>query len=172
MINEAGKIIAISGSHGTGKSYDVLVKAASLKRMMPERKIGICHENAIRCPYPINKETSQISQKWIFTTHIAEELQLVSQYDILVSDRTAVDAIAYTAVAGFKELAERMLFFVEDHMSNYQQIFFKTIKNNDYSFPNGLRENEDKAFRQCIEEKLFELYGLLGINEKNILVIV
>lgn len=167
-----GKIIAISGAHGTGKTHEVLLRAAALKRACPDMKIGVCQENVMRCPYPINKKTTQTAQQWIFSTQMAEELQMVSQYGLVVSDRSIVDAIAYTAVAGFDRLAGSMLQMAWHHLHNYRQIYFKTIKNNkDYFFSDGVRDAEDRDFQQSVEDMLFELYGLLGMNEKNGLVV-
>ena len=88
-------IIAESGSHGTGKTTAVYNKAAQLKLDCPDKKIGTHVENLAFCPYPINEETTEDSQLWIFTHHIQAELFLLTHYDILVSDRTIVDCIGF-----------------------------------------------------------------------------
>ena len=84
--------------------------------------MGILSEVASRAPYPINMAGTLDGQMWIFTRQISAELALLTQYDIVVTDRTAVDSIAYTADLGFEGAAVSMLELVELHMPNYSEI--------------------------------------------------
>ena len=150
--------IAYSGSHGTGKTTSVFEKAKELKITMREKTVGVLAENVIFCPLPINKNTTPGSQMWIFTNKLQAEIEFLAKYDVVISDRTAVDAIAYTFVAGFRELGEAMLELVKQHIKNYDQIIFKSIKHNNYLIPDGLREGYDQKFQKDVEETLLGLY--------------
>ena len=158
-------IIAFSGSHGVGKSTDVFRKAYELKLETPEKKIGICTENVVFNPFPINLTATKEGQLWIFTNHINNELEAISKYDIVVSDRSAVDSIAYTIVAGFPEIAKGMLSFVSEYIDIYRMIFFKKIRANNYYFNDGIRETTDNNYRERVEDVLLDLYEQLGITK-------
>ncbi|MCK5312767.1 MAG: AAA family ATPase [Desulfobacteraceae bacterium] len=154
-------IIALSGSHGTGKTTAALLEARQQKIQHPDKSIAVLCEQASLSPYPINKEGTEPSQMWIFTRQIEQELAYLSKYDIIISDRTAVDAIAYTYVAGFHALAAAMFSLVENHISVYQKIIFNRIITNDFWHQDGIRETTDSQYRQDIETKLIDLYRQL-----------
>lgn len=161
-----GTIIAYSGAHGTGKTTDVYERIALLKRENPGLLIGPHAENIVFCPYPINDQSTPESQMWILTNHIQAELYLMTRYDIVVSDRSAVDAVAYTAAYGFTDLAENMLSIVRHHMPHYSEIIIKTIESN-YLFNDGLRDL-DREFRLDVQKQLLLAYSGLGyFLEKN-----
>jgi hypothetical protein len=82
----------------------------------------------------------------------------MSRFDIIISDRTVVDAIAYTDVAGFDSLAQGMFDLTLSHITNYTSIKFRTIIENDFCCQDGIRETEDSLFRAEIEDRLFDLY--------------
>ena len=161
-----GYIIAFSGSHGTGKTTAVFEKARELKIALRDQRIGVLAENACFCPYPINRETTPESQMWIFTNHIASELSLLAKFDVVVSDRTALDAIAYTLVAGYDSLAEGMLMLCKEHLRHYKKIFFKSIQQNSYLIEDGLREGADMHFQKAIEKTLLDLYERVCLSDK------
>lgn len=148
--------IAFVGSHGTGKSTAVFEKATELKIQYPSKDIGIFVENARKSPFPINKNTSVLSQLWIFTNQIQEEIVLGQQHDILVCDRSIFDAIAYTFWIN-EELASAMVELGKYYAYTYDKVYFKTIKNNDYLVYDGIRESSDIEYRQYIEDKLVEI---------------
>lgn len=158
------KIIAVTGSHGVGKTTAMFDIAKSLKIKHPGKTLGVLHENVAYAPGPINKKTTIETQLWIFTNQIQAEITMASRYDLVISDRTAVDPIAYTFAAEFYELAESMLKLVANHIKIYRSIIFQSIKNNDYFFDDGFREADDSFYRQFIENKLIEYYHRLGIN--------
>lgn len=158
-------IISFTGSHGTGKTTAVFKAAHRLKLRHPNKKIGTLAENASRCPYPINKEMTPEGQLWIFTSQIKDELSLIQQYDILVCDRTCVDAIAYTMVAGFTGLAEAMVQLALTHIHRYHTIIFKSTHQNQYLFRDGLRCVDDPLFRNRVETTLHSLYRRLGVDD-------
>ena len=88
----------------------------------------------------------------------------MSRFDLIVSARTVVDAVAYTAVAGFHALAHTMLDLVVHHMQVYESITFQTITRNEFCHADGIRQSRDRAFRLEIEEALKLLYAELEIK--------
>ncbi len=167
-----GRIYAFSGTHGTGKTTATFTKAADLKRAHPDKTVGIISETAALCPYGINKNTSRQSQEWIFHTQIKTELDMLVHYDLLVSDRSCVDAIAYTAVAGYDDLALTMLRMAHIHIHYYKEIRFCLAASRPYHHADGFREHEDKPFRAQVEEELLSLYRRLDLHKNGTLIYV
>lgn len=160
-----GDIIAYSGTHGTGKTTAVYNRIAELKKEYPNLLIGPHVENLVFCPYPINKESTEESQLWVFTNHIQAELHLMTRYDIVVSDRSAVDVIAYTSAHGFQDLAERMMGIVKHHIHHYSEIIMMPIRP-DYLHGDGLRD-VDESFRNEVHDHLTRIYKELGFSFKD-----
>lgn len=158
MINKETLFVSFTGSHGTGKSTSVFQKAFDLKIQYPNKSLTVICENAKHSPFKINKETSTKSQMWIFCNQLQQELYMYSHYDIIVTDRTIIDAIAYTKVAGLNTLTNSMLEMAKQHINIYNDIFFKTIDNNPYFHEDGVRDGKDLIFRKEIEICLKEIY--------------
>jgi len=156
--------VAFSGSHGTGKTTSVFEKAKEMKLFAKDKTVGVISENAMFCPLPINKHTTPNSQMWIFTNQVQAEIAFLAKYDIVISDRTAVDAIAYTLVAGFTELGEAMLELVKNHIGNYDEIYFKSLKHHNYLINDGVRDGTDRNFQEQVERVLLDLYEKLKIE--------
>ena len=158
-----GKIIAYSGTHDTGKTTAVYERISALKKTNPGLLIGPHVENLVFCPYPINQESTEESQLWVFTNHIQAELFLLSHYDVVVSDRSAVDAIAYTSAHGFKAMAEQMMGLVQHHMVHYSEIVFMMAEGNRHVHDDGLRD-VDETFRKEVQVHMLWIYGQLGFD--------
>lgn len=156
-----GRIIAFSGTHGTGKTTAVLKCAIDLKMRHPDQRIEYYSENVAWCPYPVNKSMTEESQLWMYANQIQAELKLLTLFDIIVSDRTIVDCIAYAKVMGFHGLAKDMMRLTRRHIHRYAQIHVMTMKNNNHHHADGLRD-EDPSFRASVEEALLQLYEQLG----------
>ena len=159
-------IIAFTGSHGVGKTTAVYKKAHELKMVHKNITVGICSEVSFECPYPINKKTTDRSQLWMFACHLKNELTLLSHYDIIVSDRTIVDIIAYTQWAGYQDLADGMLTIARNHIKIYKEIIFKPIESNNLLFDDSHRESIDHEYRSEIENILLELYKAIGLEDR------
>jgi predicted ATPase len=161
------KIIAYTGAHRTGKTTSTFLLAAKLKILHPDKHVSIIQEIARRCPYPINKEASKKAQSWIFSQQLATELfRCQSQADIIITDRTVVDSIAYAKVRGFNDLATKMQGMAETHIHRYKQIFFKFIKDlpleSISSCNDGVRDM-DLEWQKQIEEAMLQTYKELGL---------
>ena len=159
------KIIAFSGSHGTGKSYAAYNETINLKRQYPNKSVvAICDLDAF-CPYPINKNSTEKTQMWMFSNRIQKELEAMRYFDIAVTDRTIVDIVAYTHVAGFFDMAKQMLALAKQHMRHYKKITFKQIKYNQYWHVDGIRETLDEQFRQDIEDVMLKFHKEIRRNK-------
>jgi len=161
-----GKIIALSGSHGTGKSTAVFECAAALKKTT-RSEIGIITEVARRCPLPVlglDCMPSVQAQLWIFAEQIRCEIDASLQYDITVSDRTVVDDIAYTLMAGFTDLATAQLEVARHHMGIYHEIRFQRIDPDRVCLVDDGFRSVDPCKQAELEQLLIELYRQLGVD--------
>jgi predicted ATPase len=157
-------IIAFTGSHGTGKTTSVYEYCARLKKET-RHEIGLITETARRCPFPIfsrDSQTSPEAQLWIFSEQTRCELDSTNQFETVVSDRTIVDCVGYTILAGFTGLAGSMLSMARHHIAIYEQVIFKPI-NSAFFIDDGLR-NLDKSRQVELEQTLLNLYHVLGVN--------
>lgn len=159
--------IAYSGTHGTGKTTSVFNMATYCKMKYPKKSVHVITETASESPFKINKQTSEESQLWIYTKQIQNELENSLKYNILISDRSIVDCIAYSQVAGFTKLVRYQHDFAKYYLKNYDYIFFKKIETNDFLFKDGIRDSEDLEFRQKVENELLNLYtdSLIGLSK-------
>lgn len=153
-----GYIIAYSGTHGTGKTTAAYRTADEMKMANPDKAvIALCDLEAF-CPYPINMDTSPEAQLRIFANQIRQELDTLARFDIVVTERTVVDVIAYTQAAGLDGLAMAMQGMAAEHIWRYQSITFRTIEFNNFWYADGIREHKDFQFRQQIEDLMIALY--------------
>ncbi len=152
------KLIAFSGTHGTGKTTSAYNLALQLKYNNPDKSIHALVDQEAMCPYPINQKATPETQLWLFTNKIADELALLNRFDIVVTDRTIVDVIAYSACLGYNSLVTSMLEVAKVYLSKYSKITLKRTEYNSFCYSDGIRETIDKRFRIQVEEYLFEYY--------------
>lgn len=152
-------IFAQTGTQGTGKS-----DAASDEYKRLKRKYGtgvaFLADIEAECKYAINQKTTEESQEWMFGYRIYRELDALYHFDLVATDRTLMDIIAYTHVAGFHDLAQDMLTYAASHMRHYKKIYFRHAKTNDYCVDDGIRDT-DPCFRAAVEDALFFYYETL-----------
>ena len=153
--------IAYTGSHGCGKTTAVYKDAHKKKMEEPSKIINILTEVARKSPFPINKKTTIDSQQWIFYTQLIKEIEEEQGCDILICDRTVIDVLAYSKVAGFEQLLTWFCPIAKDFLKSYDEIYFLSLKNNDYLYIDGIRDT-DLDFRVEIEKTLLKLYDELG----------
>ena len=161
------KIIAFSGAHGTGKTSATYLTAHQLK-LNQRSEVGVILEIARQCPYPIinkgSSTTTKDSQLWIYSAQLQAELNAVRRYGVVVSDRTVIDTIAYTAAAGMYSLAYAMReIAVQYAKTAYKEVHFRTINDHDYLVDDGTR-NLNCDFRGEVEMAMLSLYADLEIQ--------
>ena len=158
-----GKIIAFSGSHGTGKTTAAHAMAVKMKIAHPGSRVGFLAEVAPGCPYPINQETTAAGQLWIFAKQMERELWLSRENDFVVSDRCLLDVIAYTVVADLEDLADNMLRLFGDYVAAnqpYQEVRILPPKPS-YLVADGVRDT-DARFQADVHDALLGLYRRCG----------
>lgn len=153
--------IAFTGTQGVGKTTSVYAEAYQQKINNPNKNVNILLDVARDCMFPINRSTTKESQKWIFCHQLCRELEESKKCDILICDRTILDAVSYTIVAGFEDLANSLLPLAEEHLLTYDKIIFLSTKKNSYNKEDGIRDTDD-VFRIIIEQRLIQLYRRLG----------
>ena len=157
------KTIAYSGAQGTGKTTAAHQQMVEFKRSHPGRTasvvfLGECVE---KCPAPINRDVSEETQAWLFHKQILSELEARSRFDVVVQDRTIIDVIAYTMVAGFVKLADDLTAYAKNYINYYDVVYVKTIEANHHCHPDGIRDVDPK-FRKDVQQAIFFLYDTLA----------
>ena len=151
MTEKQGKLIAHTGAHGCGKTVAMLRQAADLMCAYPGLKVGIITGVARDCPYSINRESSTDAQLWIFSKLMQLEVEKRKRYDVVVSDRSIYDVIAYTAY-GAKDwkTADWMASMFQKNIQRYDELWFHPASHNEYCYGDGLRDT-DITFRGQID---------------------
>jgi predicted ATPase len=161
--------IALTGSHGVGKT--TLINALA-PRLSAQGRIAICREaprlivDQIGDPLFFRRENNQISrQSLIFLEHVMEERRASGDSDVVISDRTLVDHLAYTQ-ALFPEFVNtpeartyrRLAFESLDYYAAIFQLPIEFLPVDD-----GVRE-ADIDFQKQIENTIITLYAEAGVK--------
>ena len=156
--------IAISGSHGSGKSFTMYELAHKYKLKYPNHEITVVTETARKSPFPINEVATIESQIWMIVTQIQKEMEAEKNNDIIITDRCLADYMAYTKIQ-YPDLYIRFLPYLKYHITSYDTIYFKDIYKNNYLVDDGVR-SMNKEFRELVHDKLSEIYDILMPNIK------
>ncbi len=87
------KLIAITGTHGTGKTTLSFQLAAEYKKL--GANVKIIQEVARTCPFPLNAEMTRETALWIYHEHSKKELEACRDHDVVICDRTSFDSFVY-----------------------------------------------------------------------------
>ena len=158
--------IAISGTHGTGKTTALMETTTQVKMDNPGKEVGVLMEVARQCPGPLNKEATELSQLWIFAKQLEQEIALLrphGPYDILITDRSLMDNVAYAKVMCMP-IWSGLFWLASNHVKTYDKIIFKTIANNDHWHDDGVRDVSDPVFRRRVEDVLLGLYNMANVK--------
>ena len=153
--------IAISGTHGTGKSTKALEFATYHKKHSPDKKIFLLQENIINCPLPFNKQTTMESQMWIVADQIKAEIEASEKYDIVICDRCVFDPIAYANACGLTAVGEMLYKFLRHWGQSYDRIYLMGGVMNNYIYDDGLRDT-DTEFRMNVDTQFKEIFEQLN----------
>lgn len=93
--------IAFIGTHGVGKTTLCYDLAAALKRL--DVAVDLVKEVARSCPLPINRETTDLAQRWILHTQIAWEIAHAAAFEAIICDRAVLDNYAYLVQAAGRQ---------------------------------------------------------------------
>lgn len=161
--------IALTGAHGTGKTTLVRELQSTLA---PLGRLGFCREAPRLIIERVGSDeffrrgnNTPTRQALIFLEHVIEEQRQSAECDILVTDRTLVDHLAYTAVL-FPEAEDTPEFKV------YRDLSFETLGNYGAIFKlpiefalvdDGVREGAQE-FQSAIDQKMDELYAAASVS--------
>lgn len=87
------KKVAIIGAQNCGKTTSLYYLCYKMKKR--GMKLGVGHEVARECPYPLNKEGGLLTQLWILFKQMEREAKLEGYYDKIIMDRSVYDSIPY-----------------------------------------------------------------------------
>ena len=162
--------VGVMGAHGTGKTTISEAAAAEMVKYYP--RTALIQEQARECPYPVNRDMTIKSQRWLFGRQIAVEHMAAQDAEILVCDRTIMDPLVYATWLmehGHNEIAPFLnvaMPFALDYMGSYSALV--------WCRPNGLGPIDD-GFRDTDPNFQYEIdaiferfvigYGL-PVNER------
>lgn len=88
------KKIAIMGAQNSGKTTSLYYALYMMKKT--GKTLGIGHEVARNCPYPLADGAGFLTQLWILNRQIEMETRLQNYYKNVLLDRCVYDSIAYS----------------------------------------------------------------------------
>jgi thymidylate kinase len=143
------KLIAITGTHGTGKTTLSFQLAAEYKKL--GANVKIIQEVARSCPFPLNADMTVETAHWIYYEHSKKELEACRDHDVVICDRTSFDSFVYAECLdldiniGLKDCAL-------SHLYDYDLVYF--IRPDKEINPDNVR-SVDPDFQYKID-RLFE----------------
>lgn len=138
------KLIAVTGTHGAGKTTLTYLIAAHYKSK--GKNIKLIQEVARNCPFPINEKMTADSALWIYFEHSKKELEALKDHEIVISDRTFFDSFIYAK--HFNINLDPCITQSMCRKFHYDQILF--IRPSDIIIDDGVR-SIDKDFQQSID---------------------
>ena len=143
------KTIAITGTHGTGKTTFSFCLAMYYKQQ--GANVKIIQEVARSCPFPLNDKMTRETAMWIYHEHSRKELEAKKDHDIIICDRTSYDSFVYAESLKiyFFEYIEQQ---AKQHLNSYDKLFF--IRPNTPLLGDGIRST-DLEFQNTVDN-LFE----------------
>jgi nicotinamide riboside kinase len=167
------KVVAVDGTHETGKSTLVAGLAAQLKSL----GINAAHftEVARRSPYleevffQADGVVDIFTELALFVTQVAEELNAARHHDVLICDRTVVNVIGYADVYlsgesrhSNESYVQAMREFARHYGGIYDIIFYLTDR---YSSPYvDPYRPVDESHRDAVDSAVQANYSALGMN--------
>ena len=154
------KKVGFTGSHGVGKTTLLYEVAGELQKL--GFNVALVNETARETRYAINDRTTKAAQIDIMTLQIHNELDVATRpVDFILTDRTALDAVAYTYLAeedGRIEegVADAMLPLATHFLDTYDLIFY--VKPFDGDFVTDRERWCCKDAQHRVDELLENLY--------------
>ena len=152
----------IMGTHGTGKTTFAKAYAKRLRELDNGETVGLVTGIVRSCPWPINREANEDTQRWIFHRHMLAELEATAQHNVVVCDRTVLDSLVYSAVAGFEDIIDDYLPAALGWLEGYDIIFwFRPV---DGLLVDDGRRCVDPAYQHAVDRVFKEWIRTYGIK--------
>ncbi len=129
------KLIAVTGTHGAGKTTLTYILAAYYKSK--GMNVKLVQEVARNCPFPINEKMTFETALWIYHEHSKKELEAQKDHDVVICDRTFFDSLIYAKYFNIKGVS----FDIHDKI-RYDQIFF--VRPHGTIQDDGFRSTDEK----------------------------
>ncbi len=146
------KIIAVTGTHGTGKTTLTFQLAYHYKQ--EGANVKIIQEVARACPFPLNKEMTFETALWIFYEHSRKELEASKDHDIVICDRTSFDSFVYASYLNI-DIPLGLEKHAKDNLKYYNDIYFVRPSLTAKIIEDGIRST-DLDFQYEIDRLFFK----------------
>ncbi|MFC6091570.1 AAA family ATPase [Saccharothrix sp. BKS2] len=175
VIGEVEKpvVVAVTGTHSTGKSTFLARLAHELRRVQVQvSTVADLGEQAQRIGLPILRNHTWLSTEWIITKGISDELGAWVHADVVLVDRPVSDALGYyrAALAHRGDRAEprvmaRLERIVRDHSVFYDLLLRTTL---DPDIPLGCDKprDADAEFRSLADHHVAEVLHDLDLPHR------
>ncbi len=147
------KLIAITGTHGTGKTTLSFLLAAEYKKL--GANVKIIQEVARSCPFPLNDKMIKETALWIYHEHSKKELEACRDHDVIICDRTSFDSFVYAEAMKIQGLGQEK-YAAMHHIYEYSELY---LVRPDYAWDiknDGIR-SMDLDFQSEVDH-LFSIY--------------
>jgi len=157
-----GKIISFAGVHSSGKTTGVFELVSVLRKnginAWPVTDVA----RTARLPrgFSLNNEGTWVTQEIIAHRMCVQLLESAVKYEVVVTDRTPLDCLAYALSCGTKKddieyirLKETVYNFVRAHC----QVVYQLIGNSEELKNDGVRSN-DLDYFNCVSDNFMDVY--------------
>jgi len=141
------KLIAITGTHGTGKTTLSFLLAAEYKKL--GANVKIIQEVARSCPFPLNDKMTRETALWIYHEHSKKELEACRDHDVVICDRTSFDSFVYAEVLNLQNIYTEMR-TAYGRLEDYHQLYLVRPDSNFTPKKDGIR-SIDSEFQDKID---------------------
>lgn len=156
------KLIAITGTHGTGKTTLSFQLAAEYKRL--GANVKVIQEVARICPFPLNENMTSETALWIYHEHSKKELEACRDHDVVICDRTRFDSFVYAESLNIRDL-KCITEFVSHELNDYDLLYFVRHSEDELPKNDGIRST-DIEFQEKVD-RIFYKY-LSNVPHKQI----
>ena len=163
-------VVAVTGTHSTGKSTFLARLAHELRRKkVTVATVADLGEQAQRIGLPILGSHTSASTLWIMTRGISNEIEAWVHSDVILVDRPVPDALAYyrAALEYRNEVPDPAVMLQLEslalgHAGRYDLLFRTTL---DPSIPLGDNKNRDTdaVFRRLADRHVADVLAELGL---------
>jgi thymidylate kinase len=115
------KIVAITGTHGAGKTTLSFCLAMHYKQL--GANVKIIQEVARSCPFPLNDKMTKETALWIYHEHAKKELEALRTHDVVICDRTVFDSFVYAESLGIS-ISGDIVDQSKTHLNSYDKLYF------------------------------------------------